>query len=339
MGNNSNTMEKHTTKYNNWEYEISYNNESPIPVLKIKPDKPLRKPETLSKYYSLNEDNVKAFLNDKFYIAQPDQFNDLFDSNLSLINFDNRPFEHFIPTLNPENIEDARRQFNKDKESFLSSVKSHIYKEWVTILGALCMTEDKTNELMWAHYTNNEGFLIEFNYFKFSDLFMGPYPINYPPLIKPIDFSKIDNNIGFFIASLIKKKIWEYEHEYRFLCRPKNGIGFKVSGDFDNHNFSSELQSRFISYTRESIKKVILGFAFYKDDIIHSSANYTIHEYEVIFNGENAMLKSHLLRKLVDLHIPTELIVQDRTTFKLIAIPIDIKHINETKYIIKEYRQ
>jgi len=330
-------MEKYTAKYNDWEYELLYEN-GDIPKLNVKPNKSQEKPKSLSKYYSLNENNVLAFLNNEFYVSQPDQLNDLFDSSLSLISFKDRPFSHFIKFLKDINadIKQEEDRYNDNPKKYLQIMKHYFYRSWLQITGILCMTDDTVNELMWAHYTNNEGFLIEFDYTRFGDMFMGPYPINYNPPLTPVDFGKMDNNLGFFISSLIKKDIWSYEKEYRFLCISEDEKGYKVSGTFDNSTFHQNLQTRFISYPKESIKKIILGFAFFKNEIDRQKANYSERKYDVIFAGGNATIKILLFNYLIKHKIPVELMVFDKLTFELKTIPISISKISESKYSIKE---
>ena len=329
-------MEQYTTKHNNWNYKISLDDKPNIPFsLEIKP---FKEPKSLSKYYSLNEDNIKAFLHNNFYLSQPNQLNDLFDSNPILINFEDRPFDHFISYINSDKIALAKQEYSKNPKLFLDNIKAHIYQEWITITGILCMTENKTNDLMWTHYTNNYGFLVEFDYSKFNPkLFMGPYPINYSNKLTPVLFKNTQNTLGFLIASTIKKKIWDYENEYRFFCRPENGIGFKVSGPLDNSNFHSDLQPRFISYPKESIKNVILGFAFFKNDIDRQNANYSDYKYNVIFTRDNSELKIKLFNYTIENNINVELLTFD-SSFKLIPIPINITKRNETTYYIEEQR-
>ncbi len=330
-------MEKYKDKYNDWEYELLSEN-GDIPTINVKPHK---KPRSLSKYYSLNENNVLAFLNNEFYVSQPDQLNDLFDSNLNLINFENKTFEDFKEFLNyaKANIESERIIYNKNPKVYLQKMKHEMYQNCLSNIGILCMTSDKENELMWAHYTNNEGFLIEYDYSMFNSIyFKGPYPINYTKNLISVDFNKLNYLLGLTIAFTIKKDIWSYENEYRFLCISKDEKGYKVSGTFDNSKFHSNPQRRFIDYPKESVKKVILGFAFFKKDIDYQNADYSYRKYTVKFAGNSATLKILLFNYLIENKIPVELMVFDKLTFELKAIPISISKIkiSETTYNIEE---
>lgn len=325
-------------KINNWEYHISYStqNEKKIPILKIKPDKEIIKPTTLSKYYALNNNNVLAFINQQFYVSQPDDLNDLFDFYLDLIDFSNHEFSHIeMLFTDGQERDNARQEFQSNKHLFLEKVRNSLYRIWISTFGILCMTEDKVNDLMWAHYTNNRGFLIEFDYDKFGSNYFGPYPINYIEKLEKLDFCKFENNLGFFMASLLKKLVWEYEKEFRFFCLPEIKNNFKVSGRFSNAEFNFDLQDRLVNYPRSAIKKVLLGFHFYSENITTSIGQY---EYFLNFRSENSLLKIALLNKIIQEKIPTEVCVQDRMTFCLTSIPIEITHIDRATYKVKEFR-
>lgn len=154
-------------KINNWDYQISYSDQNgkKIPSLKITPDKEIPKPTTLSKYYALNNNSVLAFVNHQFYVSHPEDLNDLFDFHLDLIDFSNHEFSHVEMLFTEgQEREEARKEFQNNKTLFFEKVRNSLYGIWISLFGILCMTEDKSNDLMWAHYTNNRGFLLEFDY-------------------------------------------------------------------------------------------------------------------------------------------------------------------------------
>jgi len=174
---------------NNWEYEIIYNNYD-LPNLIVKPDpsKNIISPITLSKYYSLNHNNISAFLNNSFYIAQPENFNDLFDFNPFAIDFSNFEFEDIERIFL---ISERPAEFNKfmvDSKAYMNSIKNTVYLIWTQNFGVFCLTAQRDNDLMWAHYSDNNGFLIEYDYSKFPINFLGPFPINYIPEKSKLDF-------------------------------------------------------------------------------------------------------------------------------------------------------
>lgn len=325
-------------KMNNWDYQISYSeqNGKSIPSLKISPDKEIPKPTTLSKYYTLNNNNVLAFINNQFYVSQPENLNDLFDFHIDLIDFSNHEFSR-LEMLFTEGAEreEARQDFQNNKPLFLEKVRNSLYEIWISLFGIFCMTEDKSNDLMWAHYTNNRGFLLEFDYDQFGTNFFGPYPMNYMEQLERIDFSRIDKNLGFFVVSLLKKLHWKYENEFRFFCLPDNKNNFKVTGRFSYYQNNCDIQDRLVSYPKSAIRKVVLGFNFYSDDITTTVGQ---GEYLLSFKSEDALLKVTLFNKIIQDKMVIELCVQNRQTFCLSSIPIEIIHIDKTTYKVKEIR-
>lgn len=159
--------------------------------------------------------------------------------------------------------------------------------------------------------------------------------MNYMPQLETIDFSKIDKNLGFFMVSLLKKLPWKYENEFRFFCLPDNKNNFKVSGRFSNSQFNFDLQDRLISYPKSAIRKVLLGFNFYSDNITTPIGQW---EYLLSFKSENALLKMELFNKIIQEKLTVELSVQDRRTFCLSSIPVELTHIDGSTFKVQEIR-
>jgi len=321
---------------NSWEYEIIYNNYD-LPKLIVKPDpsKNILAPTTLSKYYSLNHNNINAFFNNSFYVAQPDNFNDLFDFNLFAIDFSSFDFEDIERMFPAYNKQKALDLFNKDPKEHLNSIKELAYKKWIEKFGILCLTESINNYLMWAHYSDNAGFLVEFDYSKFPPNSLGPFPINYVLKKHKLNLRKINVLLGFFMESLTKKQIWDYENEYRFFFYPPNKKSvFQVTGRFSNDEFNFEKQERFISYPKEAIVKVILGFNFFGNALERLEE----YQYRVNLQDNKSSMKIYLLNKLIKDEVTVELIGQNMDKYELIPIPIKITPINGTVFEIKEYR-
>jgi hypothetical protein len=316
-------------KINNIEYEISYS-DLKIPKIKITQEIP----KTLSKYYALNNNNINAFLNRQFYVSQPENLNDLFDSFIELIDISNIKFETWKVLLKNDTEEEQQNlaSFQNNKTEFLNGIRNALYLLWHSNFGILCMTNNKYNDLMWAHYTNNSGFLIEFDITKFNNnIFTGPYPINYLPKLETIDFNKSDKNLAFMVVGLMKKEIWKYENEYRFFCRPDIKNNLKFTGNLTNTDKGFDLQDRLISYPSESIKKVILAFNFFKGEKIKYQEE-NIQEVSLI--GNDCTLKMCLLNNIISEKIIVELCEIDKKDFSYKSVPIEIVHKEGTTYKI-----
>lgn len=317
-------------KINNIEYEISYS-ELEIPKIKITQEIP----KTLSKYYALNSNNISAFLNRQFYVSQPENLNDLFDSFIELIDFSKIKFENLeVLFKNDTEVQQKKNleEFLHKKTVFLNTIRNTLYLLWQSNFGILCLTPNKYNDLMWAHYTNNSGFLIEFDISKFNNnIFTGPYPINYIPKLESIDFNKFDKYLAFMVVGLMKKQIWKYENEFRFFCRPDIKKNFKVTGSLTNTDNGFDLQDRLISYPFESIKKVLLGFNFFKWEKIKYQ-EVSIQEVSLI--GNDCTLKMCLLNNIISEKIIVELCLIDKNDFSYKSVPIEIVHKEGTTYKI-----
>jgi hypothetical protein len=90
-------------------------------------------------------------------------------------------------------------------------------------IGALCLTKDRHNLIMWAHYANNyKGFVIEFDgrheFFQQRDSPMGDLG-----RIRQVDYSEDRPNHASFTdltpaeIFFLKSKDWAYEKEWRML--------------------------------------------------------------------------------------------------------------------------
>lgn len=321
-----------------WNYKIEYNKEN-IPNIIVEPDPKLNKktPKLLSKYYAINSNNVSAFLNQEIYVSQPDQFNDKFDFNPYTLNFSSFEFRDFESILKNTNLIKEEEDYNKDPERYKNSIRDTIFLTWIQLHGFYCVTKNKYNDLMWAHYTQNEGFLIEFDFSKFTSYHIGPLPINYIQKKSFVNLArKYDTNLLLFVEGLTKKKIWNYEEEFRVFFLPQQkDERFEVSGLWSNSKFDFKKVPRLIPYPKDAISKVIFGFDFFGNNVIKRLGN---HHNIIDFKGENSILKASLLQKLIDDGIYTELIIQDINKYELRSNPLEIKHLTGTKFEIIQDR-
>ena len=305
-------------------YSLNYRGEFPeIEVEGIE----FNKPEFLCKCYSFNERNIAATISRKIFVSTPDLFNDLFDSLYLKINVVPEDFEFYKRLLSYVSLP-------IDKEEFLTSMKyrdklrNSLSAIWTTKTGILCTTELSTNDLMWAHYTNNEGFLIQFDYCKFSENFGNPIPINY---LKSDEFNKYvysDHMLQLYVNSLIKKCDWSYENEYRFIVHPAQEKTFLTSGRFSNEDHDSyPKESRLQTYSAECVKKVILGFNFFKSLITNGN--------RVDFGKSGGLLKKALLDYTFKEGIKTEMLVMNPGDMKFKPIQFTSEKIRELLFEIK----
>ncbi|MGJ7512696.1 DUF2971 domain-containing protein [Variovorax sp. GT1P44] len=133
------------------------------------------------------------------------------------------------------------------KRRFLSSMDSFV--------GALCLTEEPTNILMWPHYAqSHEGFAIEFD--AHHDYFHSQrYPEDEFYRLRRVAYRRDRPNFDFkdvngIIVFLVKSADWAYENEWRVL-RPL--------AEADRRIDISPYPIDLFSFPRDTVKSVILG--------------------------------------------------------------------------------
>lgn len=254
-------------------FKITTNNSSP--------------PRSLSKYYSLSERNVLSFINANIYASIPDQFNDIFDTLIQQINLDDitdedllRVYEKTNHKPNPHCALEIRLR-----------IKPALKGLWDYSIGILCLSNKQQSDLMWAHYAHNTGFLVEYDTSLFPKHFHQPIEINYLPdnynlQLKPRDDKELIEQV--LVVSSLKKKIWDYEEEYRILV-------FRSAS-----NCSSDWQIQ--SIPSESITKLILGPRFFNDlyDICAED------DHIIDFNRDKGTIRKLLIDQAIQIGIPIE---------------------------------
>jgi len=313
---------------NNFKYKLN-SNANAFPNLQIELDNTITPPNTLSKYFSLNNDNVNSLINRQLYASQPESFNDLFDSTFFSLDLSQITTEHILKLIPNSLSNEDVELFKSDKGRFEQKLRQTLFAFWNLRLGIVCMTANQTNQLMWAHYSNNRGFLVEYNYKLFPFNYTGPYPINYVPEIRKINIINTEIDIGMLVNFLLKHEIWSYENEFRFLLFPDSHPTFKTAGRFGYISSQHETQQRLIKYPEACIKKVVLGFNFFNNENIIDKQDI---EYTIEFTSKLSDIKINLLHHLIETNTPTELINLNISKFALESKKIKIIKVSNSKY-------
>lgn len=246
------------------------------------------------KYYSISENSLNSFINEYLYFSHPNQLNDIIDSSESILDFSDlseEDYNGFLKYLSNELNFDEKKHFsfNQAKALQFDDLRKAIYFIRFSNLGILSLTENPFNKLMMAHYTNERGFILEFNpneilKYLFSMYGSGNvkfFPMNYVEKIKPINFSKViiktqniendiiinevNYNIPIFYITNIKDNAWKYEKEWRILLQKKSMGGFLRPIDFVK-NLRKDYESRKIVYNGDCLNRVILAPMFFNND-------------------------------------------------------------------------
>lgn len=207
------------------------------------------RPEFLCKYYSISERNVSAAISRKIFVSSPDLLNDLFDTLFIKIEVDKSHINIYRALMGNVDLEIDEGKFNNSQQ-YRESLRNSLCAIWTSKTGILCTTDDPVNDLMWSHYTNNEEFLIQFDYNQFPINFGEPIPINYLTNEEFSEYKYPNTFLQLYVNSLLKKHEWKYENEYQFLVHPKDDKTFLTTGRFSNEDhIEYPKESRLQTYT------------------------------------------------------------------------------------------
>lgn len=256
-------------KISDWiyKYDSSENKFEVIPNIKI------QKPKTLFKYYRLNENAIDSLYHNYLFASHPDQFNDLFDCYFDLIEPTNEYLFHVMDKIQDpvQNREKVKQNANEFRKSF----KLHFRAAMFRFYGILSMTTCNKNILMWAHYSNNEGFAIEFDYFKFPFDFDGPFYINYKSGFEKIKLkADLDKRLAINYMCNIKDDKWKYENEWRIIVKATEqqqlfSPKIQMYKELGGHN-------RKFSYPKDAIKSISLANHFFEVEETIQRNNQTL---------------------------------------------------------------
>lgn len=214
-------------------FKYDYNESGGYRVL---PKRKTKLPKSFFKYYALNEYNVDALTNMYVYATHPYQYNDPFDCNELLIEFNSwNDVQGLWEEFYDELIKSHPILDSACKES-RSAYWCLLYKK----LGLVSLVPSCDNYQMWSLYAQNSGFCVEFDVDKFPFLHYGPFPINYAKNIPcPIQIGKVGGHIAMLIQTNVKNDWWKYEDEWRLYVPNPVGFDMKYFGnEYDMSRFN-----------------------------------------------------------------------------------------------------
>lgn len=285
---------------------------------KVLPDKFKPSPVTLFKYYALDNNSIDALINSYIYVSHPKQLNDIYDSSEHLLIFDDEAINMKI--LNESSLSDLQKKEILNDKNFLTEAnKEIIYSK----LGIFSMTETPDNMLMWAHYTKNRGFAIEFNFEKLKNSstgrIHGQFPMNYINNIEPIHLSMVDFRCALLMQSNIKQKNWEYENERRLLVECRDG-DYQLPNSKFQFPDAKERKSYYLD--KKAIESIWLATKFFDEDElsfdIENNAGWI-----TLNNNDNIVYKLEILSFISDNNIITNLRIQKAMIIHTIKCKIE----------------
>lgn len=281
------------------------------PVDKLNIEHELQEPDSLYKFYALSKYKIQQLEHDNLYFSHPHQFNDLLDGNPQLWDFSKMSLNEYRELMIAvralygckdldEKIDLEIRNSHKNglKNNF-QEIKFLLSLQNSYITGLFSLSECYDSNLMWAHYANESGFVVEYlkesllNSIREKNNLKEPFifPINYQKDLVSIDIQKNKTfsiechkqcNLGFHqpIAYLysVKSKDWSYEKEWRILVQKKkmgyvkNPLDINRSDPLKNKIQSQETSNddifednRLVNITKEAVSKIILGPYFFSN--------------------------------------------------------------------------
>jgi hypothetical protein len=195
-------------------------------------------PTSLFKYYANNNNGRDAISNGYFFLSHPFHLNDYMDCSQEILDFSKLKYNQYKSYFRnelkrdiPENI--LEHNFQNDSKNDFVDIKSLFWSYESKKFGVLSLSERHLNPLMWSHYSQETGFMIEIDKAKFIQLLINPSfetknswlsnfaiaPVNYVEKLEqiPVFREKEWNNptIPFMYMTNVKTKEWKYEKEWR----------------------------------------------------------------------------------------------------------------------------
>ncbi len=260
-------MEQIEIQINDWKYVVRRFDRFNYDLEVIASPKKVQEiPNSLFKYYSINNYSLDALENSYIYAAHPAELNDIWDCNknhLDVSDFvkNDISFQEFCSTyLYDKSIEEI-------KLDDYSLIKDFLYQLTYQTYGVLSTSKYGHNILMWSYYTGNSGFCIEFNTEKLKNTMkekykvFGPFPINYTKDFEPIKLHNIDIKLNLIYNSTTKFQDWDHENEWRILLSyPKEDM---METPFMRKKDFPDLKDRKFYYQNSNcIERILIGRHF-----------------------------------------------------------------------------
>lgn len=250
---------------------------------------PLEHPKTVYKYYSNTKLNREAIINNYLFSSHPYHLNDPMDFSSMLWDFSgmtegryNGFFEfHDLP---------KEVSYSTDRNNNFNEIKTKFWEIHTDRSGIISLSKNELNTLMWAHYSSENGFCVEFNIDKLINeivyynkdiknyVFM---PVQYVENIDMIDFFAKEfpsPDIPLLYALNIKKADWKYEEEWRLVCYSESfGIPYSLVYPLQDNKGKTE---RKIYYGKDVVESIVLGQRFFNGKNIAEIKGENIYRIE-----------------------------------------------------------
>ena len=241
---------------------------------------PEKEPQSFFKYYSIDKYKIDALLKNYIYTTHPYSFNDSIDSSELLLDFKNiskeRYFSFFQRVVKPNELQnwDLEKIYNTDKNDSYSYIRNFFYQYFTRSLGLISLTTQPLNILMWSHYANEDGFVIELDKESLLEDIgklnndVKNYclrPVQYVDNLVRIDMFQENfttPDIPFLYMTTVKRTEWKYEDEWR-LSIYKSTMDLPQSFLLPGSTDIKGENERKLYYSKTTLKSIILGKYFF----------------------------------------------------------------------------
>ena len=191
----------------------------------------MSRPNSLFKYYKVNEYTLGALRTRSLWLAKPSTFNDPYDCALTLSEGKYREsvLHAITAAINAPDTPQERRdalakEWPGDREAFEKARQSilNLFKD----AGICCFSTNDNHILMWSHYAHNHtGICVEYDFSPGSGTTILPRQVRYKrdiPQLSLADFAPSASSSTFDTLWLTKAPEWEYENEWRIIMNEGN---------------------------------------------------------------------------------------------------------------------
>lgn len=189
-------------------------------------------PDRLYRYTAIRDYTDRVFLHRELHFAGPAAFNDPFDCRVSYSTESSetafaelakapdswlgRVISARYPSLP---FEIAVSRAFRERDSLVNEQSKAALDAYVASTGICCFAESNDNLLMWSHYADKHtGICLEFSTAN-SQLFLAARPVVYTNDCPAFECFNHDHADIAQRALFRKAPGWEYEKEWRLLCR------------------------------------------------------------------------------------------------------------------------
>ncbi|HII0008514.1 TPA: DUF2971 domain-containing protein [Klebsiella variicola] len=175
----------------------------------------------MSFYKYVNTNTLEHIINGSIRFTQPGGFNDPFELALEIYNPNPTDVEKMPITFDLLNVNFDIKKYlinKKISDPYCNDIISRqLIKQLNNKIGILCLTQNPTSHLMWAHYADDySGALIKFD--EKHNFFEGAFEVQYSPTRPIVHINYFIDNNPIAISNLcIKSDVWSYENEWRVI--------------------------------------------------------------------------------------------------------------------------